>query len=55
MSARGQSAGRLAAADFPPAFAAIVVLCVASSVFFLWLDPGAGAEVSGHRLRVARP
>jgi hypothetical protein len=45
-------AGPITAADFPPAFFLVGAIAVGSFLLYLPLNPNAGAEVTGHRVRV---
>lgn len=49
VSLRGGADASLGAIDFRVAFAAIAAIAFVGIIRFLFLEPGAGAEVSGHR------
>jgi sugar phosphate permease len=53
LSLGGRGVNTLSTGDFTSAFVITAALAAVSALFFLLLEPDAGAEVSGHETRVA--
>jgi hypothetical protein len=53
VSLHGRSVTTLSWQDFTLPFVITGILAIGSSLIYLWLDPNAGAEVSGRRGSVA--